>query len=395
MQIPKPHQQRIVDLNPKKILLNWEARVGKSLPAAIWIDNPCRTGNTFIICTKQNKKDWIEMGTKATVLTKEELKRVAQTIKDPTAIVVDELHHFNSGLFQKGRSQLSTALYTLVKKYPHCDFMGLSATMIRQSAWSLHTALCYIGIYYDWKKWREEFFYYVKLPFLRFPTWMPKPDWRINIRKYLEKHCDIVGLKDIIKDLPPVETKIISVKHEQKYVRPIDKIVTWVDEHRWEQGGKLEEILKLGYKKIILVCKYTEQIDFLKDKLKDEKPVFVLDGREKDQSAIKKQAQEAEECYFICQSAMGETWDGWSFGCMVFVSLGHSCYQHTQMVGRQRHLEHLRPVEIIYLIGGVWDQRIYDTVVVKGKTFNPFIYLHEEEKKLLLEDGTPRSSQNS
>lgn len=375
---PYPHQQRIIDLNPKKILLNWEARCGKSLPAAIWIDHPCRAGNTYIITPKQNVEDWKKMGTKATVLSKENFKKQLYTIKNPTAVVIDEIHAFGSPLFLKGRSQLATALYTLVKMNPHCDIMGLSATMIRQDAWSLHSMLCYVGIYYDWKKWRDEFFDYVKLPFLRFPAWMPKSDWRINIRKYLEKHCDIVSLKDVVKYLPPVETKIIKIKQE-KYVRPTDKVVTWVDEHYWEQQGKVEEILKLGYKKVILVCKYTEQIDFIAEKLKKEKPVFILDGRSKDQSAVKKQAQEAEECYFIVQSSMGETWDGWNFGCMVFVSLGHSCYQHTQMVGRQRHLQHLRPVEVIYLVGGIWDQRIYDTVVTKGKTFNPHIYLNEEK----------------
>lgn len=377
--IPYPHQKKFLSRNPNKALLNWEARVGKSLPASIWVDMPCRAGNTFIISTKQNKKDWIAFGTKATVLTKEEFRKVANSISHPTAIVVDEIHNFASALFIKGRSQMATALYNFIKKYPDCDLLGLSATMIRQNAWSLHTVLCYSGIYYDWKWWREEFFQLTQMPFLQYPIWIPKPDWRIKIRPYLEKHCDIVSLKDIVAYLPPVESKIIKIK-QKKYVRPTDEIVTWVDEHYWEQNGKLEEILKLGYKKIILVCKYTKQIDFLAEKLKDEKPVHILDGRTKDQSATKKLAQESEECFFIVQSSMGETWDGWNFGCMVFVSLGHSCYQYTQMVGRQRHLEHLRIVEIIFLIGGRWDANIYKCVVELGKDFNPFIYLNESPR---------------
>lgn len=374
--IPLPHQQKFIDWNPKKALLNWEARCGKSLPASIWVDHPCRTGNTYIITPKQNVKDWKAFNTKATVLSKEQFKKIAHTIENPTAIVVDELHTFGSPLFIKGRSQLATALYSLLKKYPDCHFLGLSATMIRQNAWSLHTLLCYAGIYYDWKKWRSNFFTLTKMPYLRFPAWLPNKDWRIKIRPFLEKHCDIVSLKDVVEYLPSVEMKVIKIK-QPKYIKPIDEVVTWVDEHYWEQHGKIKEILNLGYKKIILVCRYTEQIDFLADKLKEEKPVFVLDGRTKDQSAVKKEAQEAEECYFICQSSMGETWDGWQFGCMVFVSLGHSCYQYTQMVGRQRHLEHLRPIEVIFLIGGRWDQRVYDTVVVLGKEFNPHIYLNE------------------
>src|ERR1035437_3199192 len=178
-----PHQKRIVDLNPKKAILAWEMRTGKSLPASIWIDNSCRSGNTFIITPKQNKKDWQEMGTKATVLSKEEFKKIAGTIIHPTAIVVDEVHFFGSALFMKGRSQLATALYTLVQENPNCDILLLTGTPIRQDAWSLHTLLCYIGVYYDWKWWRSEFFVLTKMPFLRFPTWMPRKDWRIKIRE--------------------------------------------------------------------------------------------------------------------------------------------------------------------------------------------------------------------
>ena len=33
----------------------------------------------------------------------------------------------------------------------------------------------------------------------------------------------------------------------------------WTDEHKDEQKGKLDEILNLGYKKMILVVYYTEK----------------------------------------------------------------------------------------------------------------------------------------
>lgn len=370
-----PHQARFVDDNPKKAILAWEMRVGKTLPATIWVDRPCRAGNTYIITPKQNVSDWKQMQTKATVLSKEQFKKIAHTIKKPTAVVVDESHYFASGLFVKGRSQLSAALYTLIKENPNCDVLLLTATPIRQNAWSLHTLLCYIGVYYDWKKWREEFFELQKLPFLRFPAWMPKKDWRMNIRKYLEKHCDIVSLKDIVEYLPEATSTIIKIK-QPKYIRPKDEIVTWIHEHRHEQQGKLEEILKLGYKKLILIVHFTQQIDGLEKDLEKEKPVFILDGRTKDADMIKKQAQEAEECYFIVQASMAFGFDGYQFGAMIFVSMSHSCVFHTQALGRQRHIEHLRPVFNYYLLGGKWDQRIYDTIMA-GKEFNPHIYLHE------------------
>jgi hypothetical protein len=370
---PKPHQQRFIDRNPKKELLNWEMRVGKTLPAAIWIDNPCRTGNTYIITPKQNVEDWKKMNTKATILSKEQFKKAK--IVNPTAIVVDELHYFLSPLFIKGRSQLSATLYNLLKQYPECDFLGLTATMIRQNAWSLHTALCYKGIYYDWKKWRNTFFELKSMPFLDWPAWFPKPDWRIKIRPFLEKHCDIVSLKDIVEYLPPAETVIIKIK-QRPYKKPEDEIVTWSHEHQYEQQGKVEEILKLGYKKLIVVAYYTEQIDYLERELSKEKAVFVLDGRTKNANEIKEKAKAEDECYFIVQASMGFGFDGYMFGAIVFASMSHSCFHHTQMTGRARHLDHLHPVFYYYLIGGRWDKRIFDTIQ-EGKDFNPHIYLNE------------------
>lgn len=222
---PLKHQQDFLDRNPRKALLNWEMRVGKSLPAALWIDMPCRAGNTYIICKKKNKQSWKDFNTRATVLTKDEFRPIAHTIKKPTAIVIDEIHWFGSGLFVKGRSGLSTALYKIVKEYPECDILGLSATMIGQNPWRLHTLLCYIGIYYDWKTWREKFFELKKMPFLRFPAWFPKKDWRVGVEAIRDKYCSTIALHEVVENLPPAETKIIKIK-QKKYIKPKDEIVT-------------------------------------------------------------------------------------------------------------------------------------------------------------------------
>lgn len=374
----RPHQERVIRENPNRALLAHEMRTGKSLIACHWIDHPCRSGNTFIVTPKQNIKDWQRLGTKATVLSKEQFKKLQPTIENPTAIVIDECHAFASALFQKGRSQLATALYTLIKQNPEMHVLLLTATPIRQNAWSLHTLLCYIDVYYDWKEWRKEFFELQRLPFLPYPAWMPKKDWRINIRKYIERHCDVVSLRDCVEYLPEATTIIIPVK-QQKYEKPNDKLVTWVDEHRHEQQNKHKEILALGFKKLIVVAHYTDQIDELADELGKEKPVFILDGRTKDADIVKKQAQEAEECYFIVQSSMGFGFDGYMFGAIVFASMSHSCLNHTQMVGRLRHTEHLNPVAYYYLIGGRWDKRIYDTIQL-GKDFNPHVYYYESSR---------------
>jgi DtxR family Mn-dependent transcriptional regulator len=57
------------------------------------------------------------------------------------------------------------------------------------------------------------------------------------------------------------------------------------------------------------VCHFTQQIDDLVVALKNDKPVFGLDGRTKDADKTKREAQEASDCYFIVQAKMGFGWD--------------------------------------------------------------------------------------
>ena len=364
---PLPHQQRIIDLNPKKILLDWSPRVGKTLPACIWIDLPEQRDNTFIICKKSNKKEWIAMGTRATVLTKEELKKTK--IVNPTAIVVDECHNFGAGLFIKGRSQLATALYNLLREYPDCHFMGLSGSMVRNSPWSFHTLLCYLGVYIPWKDWRNEFFEQKQTNFNPWPIWMPKKNWREGVYEYRRKYCDQVSLSQVVDYLPPVKPVVVHIK-QSKYIKPINEVVTWVHENRHEQQGKDKWLIDLEYKKIIIVCRYTDQINSLAEKLKEYKDVFILNGQTKDQGEVIKQAQESEECFFLVNSKMGEAWDGWMFDCMVFASMDDAFVANFQMHERQRNIKNLKDIEIFYLIGGRFDKKIYESFLL-GQDFNP------------------------
>jgi superfamily II DNA or RNA helicase len=366
---PLPHQLKFIQENTPKVLLDWECRVGKTIPACYWVDHPNRNKNTFIICKKSNKKMWQNMGTKATVYTKEEFKKYFHTIKNPTAIVIDEVHKFGAPLFAKPRSELATSLYNLLRNYPNCHFLGLSGTMVRNSPWSFHTLMCYVGVYIDWKQYREEMFELKHMPFLRFPTYFPKKDCRARVDIYRKKYCNQISLKEVVDYLPPVSSRIIKIK-QSKYVLPKDEIVTWTDEHLHEQRNKYKEILELEYKKVIVVAYYTQQILELAEKLSKEKPVFILNGQTKDQEATIKEAQEAEECYFIVQAGCGEGWDGHMFGVMVFASMAHPYVDNVQMHERQRNIKNLRDLEIIYLIGGRWDAKILNSFK-NGEDFNP------------------------
>lgn len=368
----RPHQQRLLEENPDHALLVHEMRTGKSLIGKHWTEHPRRNKHAVIVCLKQNKQDWIDLCPNATVYTKEEFKKFWTDIKGPTCILVDEAHNFAAPLMiAKKRSALAESMFYFIEKHSGIHVMLLTATPLTNDPASLHTLMAYLGKEWDWKKYQEYFYKLEYKPFLPRPAWFPQKNWRVKANKLLEKHADIVSLADCVDSLPPETHEVIEVK-PGKYESD-EWEHNWVEEHMAEQENKLPEIKKIGagYRKVILVCKYTKQIDDLAKKLKNDKPVFVLDGRTKDHAKIKKAAQESSDCYFIVQAKMGMGWDGYMFGCLVFVSMDHRVIDFTQMVGRLTSVDHQKPLVYYYLLAEKkWDKLIYKSVVKDGIDFN-------------------------
>lgn len=366
----RPHQKRFLDQNPNRALLVWEMRTGKSLPAKFWSNHPSRNKDPLVISLKSNKKEWQDLCPHANVMSKEEFKK--NPPESPSCVVVDECHFFAAPLFvPKKRSKLAEELYKLIQRNPNIHILLLTATPLTNEPASLHTLLCYLGKYIPWKeKYRPAFYEYKNLPFLPRPAWMPKKDWRQKANTILGKHADIVSLSDCMDYLPPVTDEVIKIKGKPKEYE-IDEEYHWTKDHRYEQTFKLPKIKELasGHRKLILVCKYTEQIDELAEKLKNLKPVYVLDGRTKDQGDIIKQAQEDTDCFLIVQAMISMGWNGYMFDAMVFVSMMHRLIDHTQMRGRLTNVDQPKPQLFYYLIAGKWDQRIYKDIM-NGEDFN-------------------------
>lgn len=378
----RPHQQRFIKQNPDYALLVWEMRTGKSIPAKLWSEHPKRNKNAVVVCMKSNKKDWQKLCPNTHVCTKEEFKRDWRTISLPTALVIDEAHNFAAALFiTKKRSQLAESMYHFIKQNPKMHVLLLTATPLTNDPASIHTLLTYIGRYIDWKQFQQKFYTLEYKPFLPRPAWFPKKDWRIIANELIQKYADIVSLSDCVESLPPVEDIVISTKGEpHNYAE--DEDYHWTKDHKAEQVNKLKNIEEIGdgFRKVILVCHYTEQIDYLADKLKNKKPVFVLDGRTKDQSQTIIDAQASPDAYFIVQAKIGMGWDGYMFGCLVFVSMGHRVLDSEQMRGRLVSVDHPKPNIFYYLLceGNSWDRAIYESVVLNGLDFS----LHNYEKKI-------------
>ncbi len=369
-----PHQRRAVERNGRKELWCWATRTGKTLPSSLWSNHPCRNKNPYVVCLKKDKKAWQRAAPHATVLTKEEFKKAWNTIQNPTALVVDESHVFHSALFTKKRSQMATAMYSFIKKWPEMDVLLTTATPVRNDPSSMHTALCYIGHYIPWKDYQEKMYKLVKKPYSPWPFWEPRVNWREMVKPLLEKYADIVTLKDVVEYLPPETHEIIEVLME-RYEYEEDEEQRWTTEHQHEQKGKVKAIKELGdkYRKLLIIAHYTSTIELLEKELGSDKPVFVLSGKTKNHDEVTAQAQNADDCYFIVQATMASGFDGYTFDAMIFTAMSHKVVDYLQAVGRLHHTQFVKPAIYYYLIanyptGRSWDAKIYGSIK-EGKDF--------------------------
>lgn len=368
-------QQRALEADNDYALWCCEAGTGKTFAAGLWLKQKDRLRNAVVLCPKQIKSKWQEIAPKATVLTPHEV-RTKDLPAAPTAIVIDEADEYASPLFvAKKRSKMAEKLYNYIKRYPEAHVLLLTATPIRSTPWNLHTLLTYRHAYIDWKEYRNRFFYLDTPRYLTRPAWFPKPGWQKDIQPMLENYATIALMKDMV-DLPEERHEIIKLK-PPKY----EKNKEWeaqkqfVEDHRLEQNNKHKRIREIagGYRKVVVVAHYREQIDSLRKELSKTRQTFVLDGRTKNTEEVIADAESTSECYFIIQAAVGAGFEIPSFACMIFASQGYSVRNFVQMKARIKRINNLHPVIYYYLIGGRCDQMVYDSIEA-GKDFVPSEY---------------------
>ena len=366
------HQEKYAKGYPNKELVVHEGGTGKTICACVWLKDG-RDKDALVVCPKRVVEKWHEAltawGTKATVLSKEQFKKTP--LKIWSALVIDEADEFASPLFGRGRSQLATTLYRLVSKSPSRPILLLTATPIRSTPWNLHTLLVFLGVYIDWKLWRARFFSLERRPFLPRPTWLPKKEWRKMIRPTLEKYSDIVLLKDCVGSLPAVKEVTIKTKPRRKLIEePWD--VNFYDKHRIEQDNKVDSILEISrsYRKVLVVAYYVEQVEQLEEELSNRRQTFAVHGKTIKQEQVLKEANESDECFLIVQASLGAGFDADSFSCVVFASMSFKARDFVQMKYRVRRIHNLHPVVYYYLIGGICDAKVKQTIEL-GRDFIP------------------------
>lgn len=373
-----PHQQRFLDevrAGTNKKILAHEAGTGKTLCGILWLKEQGKK-MSLVVCPKQVKRKWEDdlklHHTTALVLTKEEFKKFP--MKAWEAIVIDEFDHFASPLFSKGRSQLTSRMYEVIRQF-NPKVIGLTATPIRSKPENLHTLLALTGNYIDWKAWRDRFMELKKMPYMPRPAWLPKTTWRKDIRPVLEKYADIVLMKDCVDFLPEVTEEKIKVKKDPFVNTEWEGTKAFFEEHKHEQKHKIEHIKEIGkgYRKVVVVAYYVEQVESIAKELSKERETFYIHGGIKDQEKVIKEAQESDECYIVIQAGIGAGFDLDTFAVMIFVSMSYAVRDYVQMKARIRRIKNLHPVKYFYLLAGDCDNAIKKNVDL-GKDFIPSEY---------------------
>lgn len=370
-----PHQQKLIDENPKKALLAHEGGTGKTICACVWLKIDNRDADALVVCPKKVTKKWQkslkQWGTKATVVDMNNGFKLLPH-KKWSAIVIDEVDHFASPLFIKGTSARAKHLYELIRTYPDVDRLLLSATPVRSTPYNLHTIICYLGEYIDWKVWRAMFFEQKTPYWAKYPTWVEKEGWQKQIQPYIKKYSDIVLLSDCVGDLPPLIEEEIKIK-TPKWI-PIVEKDKFSDEHMHEQSLKIPHILEAGrqYRKVLVVAYYREHTEQLYKELSKEKgkDVFMIRGGVKGQEDVIEKAQQSDDCYFIVQNSIGDGFDLDTFSCAVFTSMSYAVRDFVQMKFRMRRIHNLHPVKHLYLVGGRCDRAVLNAIK-SGQDFVP------------------------
>lgn len=368
------HQQELVDLLPKKHLLAWECRTGKSFATIACAD---KIGSKIlVVCPKGIKDQWIEYINEFSerpddyrVLTKEEFKKLHDKLPYYNFIAIDEGHNF-SGL----KSGLYKSMISYLKKYNPDSVYILTATPYRSTPWNIYALAKILGRDWNWMAFKREFFYDINMGGRKIPK--IKDNIEPKIAKLVQNLGSIVKMQDCV-DMPEqiFEIEYFELTPEQK--KAIEEIKMTESTHitKWtaihqvcggtrkgdgyidDQFFKNEKIQRLKelaseHKKLVVVCRYNNEIDYITRELK-EYNVKIIRGDVKDRHQVVNEANSSEQCIVLVNAACSEGYTLATFHIMVFYSYSFSLTDYIQMIGRIQSINHL-------------DKKLYLSLIVKG-----------------------------
>lgn len=396
------HQKKILEQNPSKHLLSWDTGVGKTLTAILW-------GNQFksvlVICPKHLVKQWgraiNENGKKGvtyTVISKEQFRIKWDTLPKCDAIIGDEAHYF-AGM----KSALSKNLIKYIKKHSVVFIWLLTATPYMSTPWNIYRLAHILGFKWNYWEFQNRFFYMIRMGARMIPQ--IKNGIEDEIAELVQKIGSTVDIYECF-DVPEqtfCEPEFFSLtKAQEKHIKllqgeEVNPAVRYNYIHQVENGAlkardefskneffdadkhtRIEELVD-EHKKIAIICKYTLQIEALREMCeKKGKKVIVINGETKDKDVAALEAEALDEVVCIINASCSEGYELPSIGFIVFASFSFSYKDYKQIIGRFLRGNKLKKNTYLPLVNeGTIDHAVYQSVL-KKEDFDIAIYARNQ-----------------
>jgi superfamily II DNA or RNA helicase len=133
------------------------------------------------------------------------------------------------------------------------------------------------------------------------------------------------------------------------------------------------------HKKIIIVCRYNNEIKEISKQIKDKK-VLIINGQTKDRHQTVIDAEDSNNVVVLINAACSEGYELPSFNIMVFYSYDFSLKNYIQIKGRVLRANKLKSnVYLSLVVSDTIDEDVYNVIQTK-KDFDIKIYDKEREK---------------
>jgi len=284
-------------------------------------------------------------------------------------------------------SEMFTSVLDFILKIKPQRIFLLTATSTSQplTVWGLATLLGYKWNYFQFR----ETFYFEKSRNI----WLKKkgPKYHDLLARSVNHIGDVGRLQDWF-DVPPQTHKEHWVDatlaqentiHELKLLYP-DPQVQIGKRHKLEQGLFEDDFVKENktkvieqylheFGKVVVYCRYTDQINMYEAYFKKKKiKALVLNGKTKDRDAVISGAEAMKEGVLIVQAQISEGYQLPSFRCMIFAS-EFSWKDTKQAKGRNLRADNLQKNLYIYLLCGAADARMREAVET-GEEFDEEVH---------------------
>lgn len=402
MITPYAHQQATVDRFPKRELMAWQVRTGKTL-TSILLANKAACPALFIV-PKQLFKQWhVELMQHCTVpfelITKEQFRKHAKTLGGRNTVVVDEAHHF-SGM----HSVLSRYLMAYIRLHSVEHVYLLTGTPYRSTPWNIYRLAQILGVKWDYFKFRNEFFEERHLG--RRVVWQPKPNCQDALAAKVREIGSIVRL-DECTDMPTDPLPIVETVDPTAEQRVMYEEIRTVESNPLTRFGKLHQAAQgilIGdgyvedrmvpcqkdavvlsylkeYDRGLLFCRYNLQIERYRRLCEQEGiPYIVINGATKDVDEARRQVREMKYGLAIIQSACAEGYDFSMHSLTMYASLSYSYLDFEQSQGRTKHMEKRVPnTYVIINTKGSNDLPVWASIQNK-RSFSEAVYAKETQE---------------